>query len=71
MGSILNPSAYGFGNAHVSSGKLCAVVAKTWLFAIGPHSVCSLIQPKLFASIRPTSSRKSCAPSLLELTKFS
>ena len=45
--SILDPSAYGFGNAPVSSGKLCAGVAKIWLF--GPHSACSLIQPKLFA----------------------
>ena len=35
MVSIRNPSAYGFGNAHVSSGKLCAAVAKIWLF--GPH----------------------------------
>ena len=36
---ILDPSAYGFGNAPVSSGKLCAGVAKIWLF--GPHSACS------------------------------
>ena len=43
---ILDPSAYGFGNARVSSRKLCAGVAKIWLF--GPHSACSLIQPKLF-----------------------
>ena len=69
MVSIRNPSAYGFGNAHVSSGKLCAGVAKIWLF--GPHSVCSLIQPKLFASFKSTSSRKSCALSVLELIKFS
>ena len=41
------PSAYGFGNACASSGKLCTGVAKIWLF--GPHSACSLIQPKLFA----------------------
>ena len=40
---ILDPSAYGFGNARVSSRKLCAGVAKIWLF--GPHSACSLIQP--------------------------
>ena len=40
---ILDPSAYWFGNAHVSC-KLCAGVAKIWLF--GPHSACSLIQPK-------------------------
>ena len=45
---ILDPSAYGFGNAPVSSGKLCAGVAKILLF--GPHSACSLIQPKLFVS---------------------
>ena len=45
---ILDPSAYGFGNAPVSSGILCAGVAKIWLF--GPHSACSLIQPKLFDS---------------------
>ena len=36
---ILDPSAYGFGNAPESSGKLCAGVAKIWLF--GPHSACS------------------------------
>ena len=35
-GSILNPSVYRFLNAHVTSGKLCAGVAKIWLF--GPHS---------------------------------
>lgn len=52
---ILNASAYGFENAHVSSGKLCACVAKIWLF--GPHSACSLIQRKLFASSISTSSR--------------
>ena len=69
MASIRNPSAYRFGNAHVSSGKLCAGVAKIWLF--GHHSVCSLIQPKLFASFRSTSSRKSWAASVLELIKFS
>ena len=40
---ILDPSAYEFGNARVSSGKLCAGVAKIWLF--WPHSACSLIQP--------------------------
>ena len=34
-----------------------------------PHSVCSLIQPKLFASFRSTSSRKSCTASELELIK--
>ena len=47
---ILEPSACKFGYARVSSGKLCARnrVAKIWLF--GPHSACSLIQPKLFAS---------------------
>ena len=68
---ILDPSAYGFGNApwEVSSRKLCAGVAKIWLF--GPHSECSLIQPKLFASFISTSSRKSCAASVLELKKFS
>ena len=64
--SILDPSACGFGNARVSSGKLCAGVAKIWLF--GPHSACSLIKPKLFASFI---SRKSCAASVLELKKFS
>ena len=42
--TILDPSTY--GNARVSSGKLCAGVAKIWLF--GPHSACSLIEPKLF-----------------------
>ena len=47
-----------FLTTHVSSGKLCAGVAKIWLF--GPHSACSLIQPKLFASFISTSSRKSC-----------
>ena len=67
--STLDPSAYGFGNARVSSGKLCAGVAKIWLF--GPHSACSLIKPKLFASIISTSSRKSFAASVLELKKFS
>ena len=66
---ILDPSGYGFGNARVSSGKLCASVAKIWLF--GPHSACSLIQPKLFASFISTSSQKSCAASVLELKKFS
>ena len=66
---ILDPSAYGFGNARVSSRKLCAGVAKIWLF--GPHSACSLIQPKLSASFISTSSRKSCAASVLELKKFS
>ena len=45
----VDPSAYGFGNVRVSSGKLCPRVAKIWLF--GPHSACSLIQPKLFASL--------------------
>ena len=30
--NILDPSTYGFGNAPVSSGKLCAGVAKIWLF---------------------------------------
>ena len=45
---ILDPSAYGVGNARVSSGKICAGVAKIWLF--GPHSASSLIQPKRFAS---------------------
>ena len=50
---ILYPSAYGFGDARVSSGK-----AKIWLF--GPHSASSLIQPKLFASFISTSSRKCC-----------
>ena len=67
--SILDSSAYGFGNVPVSSGKLCACVVKIWLF--GPHSACSLIQPKLFASFISTSSRKSCAASVLELKKFS
>ena len=62
---ILDPSAYGFGNARVSSGKLCAGVAKIWLF--GPHRACSLIQPKLFASFISTLLRKSCAASVLEL----
>ena len=52
---ILDPSAYGFGNAPVSSGKLCAGIAKIWLF--GPHSACSLIQPKIFASFISASSR--------------
>ena len=52
---ILDPSAYGFGKAPVSSGKLCAGVAKIWLF--GPHSARSLIQPKLFASFISASSR--------------
>ena len=66
--SILEPSAYGFGNARVSSGKLCARVAKIWLF--GPHRACSLIQPKFFASFISTSSRKPCAASVLELKKF-
>ena len=66
---ILDPVAYGFGNARVSSRKLCAGIAKIWLF--GPHSACSLIQPKLFASFISTSSRKSCAASVLELKKFS
>ena len=39
--NILDPSAYGFGNARVSSGKLCAGVAKIWLF--GSHSAWSFI----------------------------
>ena len=56
---ILDPSADGFGNARVSSGKLCARVAKIWLF--GSHSVCPLIQQKLFPSFISTSSRKFCA----------
>ena len=55
---ILDPSAYGFGNAPVSSAKLCAGVAKIWLF--GPHSACSLIQPKLFASFISASLRSVC-----------
>ena len=42
---ILDPSAYWFGNARASSEKLYTGVAKIWLF--GPHSACSLIQPKL------------------------
>ena len=29
---ILDPSAYRFGNARVSSEKLCSGVAKIWLF---------------------------------------
>ena len=66
---ILDRSVYGFGNARVSSGKLCAGAAKIWLF--GPHSACSLIQPKLFASFIFTASRESCAASVLELQKFS
>ena len=66
---ILDPSAYGFGNTRVSSGKLCAGVAKIWLFE--PHSACSLMQPKRFASFISASSRKSCAASVLELKKFS
>ena len=33
---ILDPSAYRFENARVSSEKLCSRVAKIWLF--GPHS---------------------------------
>ena len=66
---ILDPSAYGFGNARVSSRKLCAGVAKIWLFE--PLSACSLIQPKLFASFMSTSSRKTCSASVLELKKFS
>ena len=45
---ILYPSAYGFGDARVNSGKV-----KIWLF--GPHSESSLIQPKLFASFISTS----------------
>ena len=65
---ILDPSAYGFKNACVSSGKLCAGVAKIWL--LGPHSACSLIQPRLFASFLSTSPRKSCAASVLELKEF-
>ena len=66
---MLDPSAYGFENARVSSGKLCAGVAIICLF--GPYSACSLIQPKLFASFISTLSRKSCAASVLELKKFS
>ena len=65
---ILDPSAYGFGNARVSSGKLCAGVAKIWLF--GSHSACSFIQRKRFASFLSTSSRKFCAASELELKKL-
>ena len=67
--SILDQSAYEFGNARVSSGKLCAGVAKIWLF--GPHSACFLIEPKLFASFISTLTRKSFAASVLELNKFS
>ena len=59
---ILDPSTSGFGNACVSSGKVCAGVAKIWLF--GSHSACSLIQPKLFASFISTSSPKSHAASV-------
>ena len=59
ISSILDPSADGFGNARVSSGKLCARVAKIWLF--GSHSVCPLIQQKLFPSFISTSSRTFCA----------
>ena len=66
--SILDPSAYGFGNARISSEKLCAEVAKIWLF--GPHSACYLIQPKLFASFISPSSRKFCAALVLELNNF-
>ena len=40
---------------RVSPGKLWASVAKIWLF--GPHSACSFIHPKLFASSISTSSR--------------
>ena len=57
-----------FGDARVSSGKLCAGVAKIWLF--GSHSACSFIQPKRFASFISTSSRKFCASSELELKKL-
>ena len=64
---ILDPSAYGFGNAPVSSGKLCAGVAKIWLF--GPHSACSLIQPKRFAYICFIA--KCFVASVVELKKFS
>ena len=52
--AILN-SHNELGPPVVSSGKLCAGVAKIWLF--GPHSACSLIQPKLFASFISASSR--------------
>ena len=63
--AILDPSAYGFGNARVRSGKLCTGVAKLWLF--GPHTR-MLFDPTKIIS---TSSRKSCAASVLEMKKFS
>ena len=38
---ILDPSAYGFGNARVSSGKLCAGVAKTGFLGHTAHTLLS------------------------------
>ena len=41
---------------RVSSGKLCAGVARIWPF--GRHSSCPLIQPKRFSSFVSTSTQK-------------
>ena len=45
---ILDPSAYGFGDARVNSGNKWrpAGVAKIWFF--GPHRECSFIPTKTF-----------------------
>ena len=68
---ILGPSAFGFGNARVSSGKFCVGVAsKIWLYIWASQRM--LFDPnKTFCSFISTSSRKSCAVSVLELKKFS
>ena len=68
---ILDPSANGFGNARVSSGKFCVgVAAKIWLYIWASQRIL-FDRNKSFCSFISTSSRKSCTASVLELKKFS
>ena len=67
---ILDLSAYGFGNARVSSGEILRRSSRQNL-AIWASQRMLFDQNKTFYSFISTSSRKSCAASVLELKKFS
>ena len=65
---ILDLSAYGFGNARVSSGE---ILRRSRNLAIWASQRMLFDQNKTFCSFISTSSRKSCAASVLELKNFS
>ena len=67
---ILDLSAYGFGNACVSSGEILRRSSRQNL-AIWASQRMLFDQNKTFYSFISTSSRKSCAASVLELKNFS